>query len=88
MKSIANQLNTQVTTKARSERSFLIEEIIFELAKSNSFPTKDKHCARIMGVKLAHIPTDSLRDFFQDCRRYCREKPSYPFGKIFWGKLK
>lgn len=80
-------------TKARDARAGLIEEILTELAKTNSWPfinskMTPKQITRMVGFKLAHVKTPDLRAFFQDCKRHCLEKPGYPLGKIFWGKLK
>lgn len=92
MKNITTKLEF-FETKARDPRAGLIEEILIELAKTNSWPfvnTKmsSKQIKQMMGVKLARLKTPALRDFFQDCKRCHLERPHVPLGKIFWGKLK
>ena len=96
---IAELLQSRTTSKANSNRATIVEMIVQEMNKEREamswqyFDTKKKKFTKLgfitgkmMAIKLAHVKTEDLMDFYNTCLRYSKEKGS--FSKCMFGSLK
>ena len=72
--------NYKPKSKANSERAALIEQFVEELRKERPIE------ARLVAIKLSHVPTQDLYRFLSTCKDYKARNQS--FGKCFFGALK
>ncbi len=74
---------TKKETKITNERQELLQNILTCLNRER-LGTKYKQVeAKILAIKLSHVPTEDLYFFHRKCSLY---KGAY--GKCFWGSLK
>ena len=74
-------------SKANSFRASEVELFVLELNKERLGTKYKPLAARTVAVKVSHVPTNELHDFYQQCMRYKKEK-GQAFSKCFWGALK
>ena len=91
-------LQSRTVSKASSKRGSILELIVTEVNKEREdvagyYSEKKKKwvqlkklAPRAIAIKLAHVKTEDLFDFYQKCLVYGKEKGS--FSKCFFGVLK
>lgn len=82
MNSLQNLIKERSITKTRSYRNELLEMFRTELS-SESYRV---YTGRGVAMKMSHVKTGDLKEFYQECQRYRKKFGS--FGKYWNGRLK
>jgi len=85
MKSIREHLKPE-TTNIKSERSFILSEIIDQLNAERQGTKYKPVIPKVIAIKTSHLKLNDLRDFHKQCLTYKKENKG-DYGKCFYGCL-